>query len=187
MACEAYAIDFDDWWFGGLNNGVQETWPEGFVYPCLSRIWWHRWLVHLGYLPFGDVWDCPSAPADYSDSHIRFRGGGYNTGSQSYGINYWLFAPTQRHPRSRIEKPSLVWHVSDSESSWLTDQHNQTVRIYASLQIFTGQISQGHEGGSNILFCDGHVEWMKQETIYPLNISGPLKNDQYWGEYNSGY
>ncbi len=193
VASESYAIDYDDVWYGGINYGNQESWPEGFIPGCLQRVMWQRWLVHLGYLTFGDVWNCPSAPEDSGRADAegkRWRGGGYPQGKQSYGINYWAFFG-ENHPRSRIEKPSLLWHVSDSESSWLTDDNlalygGDVFRIYASNQFYTGQISDGHEGGSNILFSDGHVEWMKQGTIYPRRTSGPLKNDQYWGDYNSG-
>ncbi len=85
-----------------------------------------------------------------------------------------------------IERPSLLWHIADAESSWLTADPVIVFRIWSDLALWAGALSGGHEGGSNILFCDGHVEWMKKETIYPRRTSGPLKNDQYWGDYNSG-
>ena len=160
---------------GGLNFGNQET----YVPPAPGdpfRVTWHRWLIHLGYLPFGEVWDCPSTPPDFSFNHIRYRTDDRPSGPASYGINYWhFFQPTSR---SNIDAPSVVWHVADTQKSWVTDPSLNVWRIIHNYWLHGGMISEIHSGGSNVLFTDGHGEWMKRETLFPMKPD----NEQYWDD-----
>ncbi|MBN1444554.1 MAG: prepilin-type N-terminal cleavage/methylation domain-containing protein [Candidatus Omnitrophica bacterium] len=163
VAFEMYAQDNEQYW--------PQSIPTGF----------DSWMVLLapyagGTLPYDKdrfrnvIWKCPSVKSTRYD--------------YTYGMNYTFEATyyAGRVPAVRIRSASKTVLVADSVRTWPPPASNPygypSQRInYVSSSGGYGVIDlTRHNGGSNCLFCDGHVEWRDPSSIPTLQT-----NIFWWG------
>ena len=114
----------------------------------------------------GTVFHCPSAitgALSWTGERVRYP--------VSYAINARLgIDHTDSGKRTRLYYPSETFLVMDTNNTQRPYSDNQ---IYYQLEPFPCRIPI-HSGGLNVLFCDGHVGWMKADS---LPVSG---TDTFW-------
>ena len=166
---QMYSDDFDGW------------------YPKYTG--WGNELRDAGFLSTSDeVLRCKSV-----------KGGQHGFGS--YGRNYYLDANATgswlggdgRLSDQLIDKPSDYWIMADSAQyeEW-NDTYGYTVtsglgayRIHYSSSSVPpssssySRIAWRHNGGANLLFCDGHVAWYLSDEVWPRTTA----NRHLYGKY----
>lgn len=82
------------------------------------------------------------------------------------------FADWRPYRRSQVSDPSHTILVAEqwdygnrigNESASLTSQGSEEIAFFY------------HSGGSNHLFCDGHVSWLTGSTVSPINLWSAVK------------
>ncbi|MFH2068886.1 MAG: DUF1559 domain-containing protein, partial [Candidatus Omnitrophota bacterium] len=106
------------------------------------------YLKSSGYMNRGCLLDCPSKP--------NTNAGGNDYGVVDYAIST-SFAGTKL---DRVISPSEKVAFADSHVGY---KHDATGTQGTYWWNATGiGVNWVHSGGANFLFCDGHVEWIKQ-------------------------
>jgi prepilin-type processing-associated H-X9-DG protein len=146
------------------------------VFHCPSRDDRFRWsdtspepvvpasglLLELGYEP--------NEPLVHVTAHFSY---GYNvvgSGDSSYlsaqkGLGSWPKLASVDNgaagelPASRVRLPADMIAVSDSDGDGRADYEIVPTR---AANLLPGRI---HSGGANVLFCDDHVQWYRQEDL----------------------
>ena len=142
------------------------------------------------YLKSTQIYSCPSAP-----STIVFSG---NSQFVAYGINYWLdYLGGYPIPatESTISNPSGTILLCDTTGwagspivergyyraypSYYGGFNNRNSTVYG-FDYATPQtrVSDRHFDGTNILWCDGHVKWMKRDILDA--DTGVYAASKYW-------
>ena len=141
------------------------TYPDGLLWP---------------YLQTEDVWQCPNIP--YNPVY-----GPWGSGSQYV---YWGF-PDARWSYTANAQPgydpgSIPWNIKPERvkpsptsvfmifEQWPYDAiaYDNTVNLYnAYYSPGADSLSDCHGGGGNMVFFDGHVEWMHREDDYLQRVS----------------
>jgi prepilin-type N-terminal cleavage/methylation domain-containing protein/prepilin-type processing-associated H-X9-DG protein len=149
----------------------------------ISRFITYGWPAHL--LPYMSsntaVYHCPSTGADFEWPTNRSEKGypfpfniDIGTTRFSYGYNQWAVAsvggyglggaPGSEIRESKIGNPADMIAIGDSDGSGTGDGDISFHRLAApgGPQSFVPPGNR-HKGGANIVFCDGHVEWARQD------------------------
>ena len=143
----------------GLNSPLNNSWM-GLLKLHRGRSW-------------DDVFRCPKREA--AGYGINVWGTGFpSSESELPGLGLggdvdhtqpWTYA--RRVPVSKVRVPSDMIAIGDSHESG-PDQKFGNLRIIMAPLTLTpqsspmGAVGARHNGGGNLLFCDGHVEWAKQ-------------------------
>lgn len=177
-----YMSDGDDWY--PMNIGVGDFgWPSGPA-NSVGTIWYAYIAVYLGWN--GDtshagftrtkLLDCPlyTPPAG---KYLAYDSTSDNWGYNAYGYNYngfgyWNFsnpAQSRRFKGAQIVQPAEKILVADAGPYQSTP--NGGVCIISYVDITTYPVSTRHternpDGGPDILFADGHVNY---ETLDEVN------------------
>ena len=157
-----YASDFDDnlpqnvnaatnyyWWFE-LVDGNKQLYSSMAAPPC-------------GYIQSKAVWNCPSDIQQFT---------GFHSNALSYGYNYrnlGLFG-------SVVTKITTIRNASSviaSADSRTTNSWSATRCIIEPSYNWTANVSRRHNGGSNVVFVDGHTTWAKYAEIDSTHWSNP--------------
>jgi len=181
-AVSLYLNDYDQYFpkgyaFGGddsiWNNTTSTNWQDGYWPRILALYLAPRpnFTLHGSEIEtpvMVPLISCPTRPAYY----------------WGYGINYYWDLPGQfgymttsfNVNMSEVYRASETIFLGDSEDSdyatlWLYDP----VIVRYWLTITTGNVEQAriqgaasymrHEGGSNLLWCDGHVSWQGRQAL----------------------
>lgn len=166
-----------DWY--PLNFGVRDyKWPSGttttFWYAYIARyMGWNGDTSLAGFTRL-KIFDCPLFKPS-SNTSLSYASEGENGIYNSYGYNYiggatedggfgyYNFSdPSQciRIRHSQVNQPEIKVLVADSGPYHLTpdDQGTGTILIHPNLISSPNYpVSKRHNGGSNVLFADGHV------------------------------
>ena len=132
-------------------------------FPSYGGYWFRNINRYLPYLSLWSkernvVWRCPSDPA------YRF-----GTTGLSYGYNIASFGnPTRGYIHiTRISRPSSRILIADSEPHSNGSCKDAILHVPGYYPL-----SERHNGGSNVLFVDGHVEWALMQDIYDAAHDG---------------
>jgi len=170
LAFAMYGDDYDGYW-------PPISWNPTAPFPAAVGFFNHltpgSYPWNGGYLSSTRVLDCQSVKDKSRYDH------GTNDIYGSYGMNVGLSSGGWLK-FSRIPTPSTWWHIADTEP---IPPGSGTYRVTGDASSSSyGQISNRHSNGANILFCDGHVTWMRTTDIFPKSAA----NTQYWATW-SGY
>jgi prepilin-type processing-associated H-X9-DG protein len=149
-------------------------------------------IYSLNYLPNADVMLCPSSrPRGQSDPHysytfyhpqkLIYTSYGYNwAGFGEYWFQTW-------HNFSEVKQPSRTYWVADN-----TDQ--PFAASLPGMYFFGDAVDDGflytwrHGDGFNVLFLDGHVEYLPYKTIQIHHNNGAAfaggGNPEAWWDLN---
>jgi len=114
---------------------------------------------------------CPSRPYLYSPTDYWYYGQGYNTGSEDGSIPGF-----NGRTQSEVNKPAekiLVaeWDRCNSGPPMKADGSLSTSNLLWGNSTSFWAVCRVHQGGSNVLFGDGHVKWMNPD-VYHSRIAG---------------
>jgi prepilin-type processing-associated H-X9-DG protein/prepilin-type N-terminal cleavage/methylation domain-containing protein len=170
-----------------LNVYVTET---GF-YPAANRLhhgatliatygWQAQLVPHVS--ENRAVFKCPSADSKFawttnqSSTGIAYP---FNIGRAelfSYGFNGMGVAavggfalsiePSEAMPATKVKSPADMIAIGDSVGDGFRDGE---ITFHRFQTIPVGPPGTRHNGGANIVFCDGHVEWQKQARWIQLD------------------
>ncbi len=154
LAVEIYCNDYDDWFP-----------PRRNLLPSGASFYWSQILRTTGYVPVsskdveGDthrasgIFRCPSEK--YRPTHVSTD---FTTfGGAHYGFNAFLNYHTWIK-RGRVSKPSVRIMVADCPKP---DIYPDVSRLS-----FSPSNCPRHNGGLNIVYVDGHVEWHTPEEVF---------------------
>lgn len=166
--------------YAGENNG---TLPEAFLDPPVYNITWAHGI--LPYLKNTKVFTCPTAPTE-SWTGVS---GDYLMG---YGLNYSTWgagtADLPHQSPGRLATP-LAMIVSPSDLILVMDSARPAggAAIYTSAVQYdyplTDYLSTRHNGGADVLFADGRVQWYQTEFLAKPNVS----SQHYWFVCNESH
>jgi len=94
------------------------------------------------YVKNKEVFFCPSSNNHNNDRSLRF--------AYDYAMNSRIGTVTPPRSMSQIDSPAEIFLCADSNYEWI----DRAARIDAR-----------HTAGANLVFCDGHVKWMRGSAI----------------------
>ena len=124
------------------------------------------------YIKSTAVFQCPNEPSDYSPP-LR-------------ATDYWYSAPiSQTKQLTDVTKPAQTVLCGDgvAASAALVATHSAITyngnaptlkydgEIWDTTEKTNGKGGRRHMDGMNFLFCDGHVKWLKPETVGAAKVS----------------
>ncbi|MBU0477863.1 prepilin-type N-terminal cleavage/methylation domain-containing protein [bacterium] len=169
LAVHMYLQDHDDWLPLAFHEGGNNWYRNndfllymGYYYDGTSTL---KWLGNKG-----TITECPSAPIGWPKA---WDSASYpNVNYLSYGFNsklgYIDSVITLVRKSGQISFPSEILVATDADE---TDANCYWVDSPLSRQRPTSR----HNGGRNILYLDGHVNWREGEDL-PTDSSDPI-----WG------
>lgn len=171
--------------YGDDNNGHLCLYAEKA--PGKWSTTWRYWMENImPYVKSYKVFECPSRPmGKYSDPSnpywYRFIG---------YGINYYYLASnvegqpgniesgfvmsTVVNPAKTVFLADSIGRIAGSVSGDIMDgpyKYNGKNCIYSDIATpkdlppYEYMVSDCHNGGANVAWCDGHASWMKQTKL----------------------
>jgi prepilin-type processing-associated H-X9-DG protein len=185
-----YTQDYDErypnysYYDNSSTPGVVAPGPEngGEWYPSATATYWFWQNMIYPYVKSVQVFICPSSPS--AGANYKAPNGIYGPYSQHYGINASTgFIPTGRWGAagphiSIVQAPAKTYLFGESSQyvmSW--DYANGPVtsnndympgicRLFPTSTATTSDCWNGrHFDGMNVGFADGHVKWLKAETL----------------------
>ncbi|MCD6218762.1 DUF1559 domain-containing protein [Candidatus Calescamantes bacterium] len=169
LAFNMYTLDYDEYFppKGGLSGG-------SYPFAC-----WNKFL--LPYYKNIKLLECPTekrrAPVSYGS-----RDYGYNTSlipwSSPTTVSGIGYRPGEDIPHVRISMVSapgstiLLGELTPDTTYGANTEWGSMIGIpYQGGGIGNLGVCNRHSGGANYLFCDGHVEWLREEnTLSPRNL-----------------
>ena len=132
------------------------------------------WIKILSqYIKEGLLFRCPSDNAEvFVDWNKPLKDQPENARYSSFAINALLDSKCSmyngRYNNVRaIRKPQYCIYIAESPSSWTSEDHLHPEQWFYNIQLAKGQIAwDRHDGKSNYLFADGHVETLEIEKTY---------------------
>jgi prepilin-type processing-associated H-X9-DG protein len=113
---------------------------------------------------------CPGQKA----SDFVAGGFDYKEGRISYGYNYTYIGLNTPFRLSKVKRPAGMILLADTNPSTPGD-YGYITRWDDAF----APISNRHNGGANVLWCDLHVEWVKRADI----VGGIDIRNKYWDPY----
>ncbi len=156
------------------------AYPRGY-WNCGGQYKWHQPVFDGEYFPGefenyppGHVLLCPTVPYT-GPAGITYRLSGVWYGTNP-GCNGWMTG-VNGHNVEGVEKPSQTFLLMEGSynSSW-ENGYDGTYAIHSSWDIMQAKVNNRH-GGNNVVFCDGHVEFLTKdwrpeyEGIQPMPLS----------------
>ncbi len=165
LAVMQYSQDYDELYpyapWGGGNAGTRALGLLTEPYHKSSQLW----RCPSDSQSSGAVWTPNSVPA-----------GRYPYQNVSYGYNIWYFSgPLNNNNPVSLAKPQNAAQLGLVMGSWGdnafiidnvdTQDYAPPARIEGSLQSPNSNVREGHLGGGNFLYADGHVKWVKSQNL----------------------
>ena len=121
---------------------------------------WHKIRP---YIKNYDVYKCPSLGTPGADPSVYFH--------YARGFNYFINAASL----GAINKPSETLMAGEKNSyEWCIFPDSFLDNGSFPYNPSDYRVDQRHSDGSNFLFCDGHVKWMKRHLTDPDGVyTGP--------------
>jgi len=140
MAMLQYVQDYDET-FPTERNGVDG--PVWYTNGTTTYTTYGNYqpLVYP-YVKNKEVFFCPSSNNHNNDRSLRF--------AYDYAMNSRIGTVTPPRSMSQIDSPAEIFLCADSNYEWI----DRAARIDAR-----------HTAGANLVFCDGHVKWMRGSAI----------------------
>ena len=171
-----YTQDYDEYY--PLQNHAE----AGTVY--------RYWPVFVQpYIKSTQVFDCPS------DS-MRFTNLSGYSDNFAYGLNYWIASrpPSAMVSLAVVERPAetlMVAETGNRVSSSVTmgwpmiysshyGANNPSDSTYGFNATSRARLSDRHLEGTNVLWADGHVKWMRTTVLEADVGSGIGTDSKYW-------
>jgi prepilin-type processing-associated H-X9-DG protein/prepilin-type N-terminal cleavage/methylation domain-containing protein len=168
------------------------------VFHCPSRdgrsIWtteapsakWPR--ANKFYTGFGYELDEPlldaSSPFSYGyNAGWGYGHGGIETGNLGLGALIWadpeFDSPLREIRAGKIKVPSEMVAIADSKSDGPMPAEIRWAGGWVSegIESIYGPVGRIHSNGANILFCDGHVQWILKNYINPDDLTKMTADD----------
>lgn len=175
-AMQMYVQDYD------------QTYPSSWYGTAYGPNTGYTWrIASLPYIKNVQVFYCPSAPASSKtwDGSPAFTPNEWNLHS-SYGYNqiHWdstspnLLNPPSGRAEAVITSPAETILLAEKQDA--IDQiafQPDTVYTYGNAEPLA---SRRHSEGSNFLFGDGHVKWLKPDGVAEPLVSGGGNDRSYW-------
>lgn len=179
-------------WYASLatTTGLHDDKPIPAGGTCNINGGWTN-TTPVGNLPIG-IWGCPS-------NSLQFKpfGSGINTGEISYSINsddsHRYIDARSANPENRFlgikmtrfAQPTELYAMFDAHSyrSWEDGLTGPNAEPPSALGI--DYVSYRHNSGLNVLFADGHVEWIKGPLMGVALLAGQ-PNDFKAQHYTNG-
>ena len=158
LAFAMYAQDYDE----RMPRG------SGYVAPTTIQATYGEWYITLEpYIKNTQIYNCPSAP--YTD----INSGGVNSGPTwpGYGVGYTRNLWSSMLPLAQIVEPAnciLLVEGRNNYARWQCPAHlagTSPDPSGSSPATNYGWSYNRHNDGSNYLFFDGHVKWIKVDPI----------------------
>jgi len=186
LAVNMYCEDYDDYLPAAWELLTHRVWVT-YLLPYLMTGKTYG-VLPASQVPYFDLWGgfyntpktvrsifwCPSGMNERYVAYGNLATGGPNYGYNGYcgRINAygWPTYPNQsRKKRGRIIEPSKAFLIIDvragSGNTYVHYEH-----LFPRYKVYVGEVlSRRHNGGPNILFVDGHIEWKKWEQIKDYN------------------
>ncbi len=163
LAVMMYCSDYDE-----MYPARQRPLPQPFIYNGYS----HRAILwYMAIEPYHknvQVFNCPS-------TEVTWRG--QYTGDTRYGINTIIGGNNTAYSMAQIEYPAETIIIGESDWTHSTADYGWSnswmLHYYPHVSRF---IPQRHNGGANIILCDGHAKWynIPLDPNYTGNGSVPL-------------
>jgi len=147
--------------YSAENNMQVPNQPSGVVAPGYNATYWERLAPYAGYegemrasdeAARGTVMHCPN--------HTEWEG------AFSYFANRYLFTPTDDIRVNAIEEPSdkILFYEVHTRMQWpIASYYGAGTGKSPFFPAFT---HHAHDGGSNFVFVDGHVEFTDKSLNY---------------------
>jgi prepilin-type N-terminal cleavage/methylation domain-containing protein/prepilin-type processing-associated H-X9-DG protein len=123
------------------------------------------------------VFRCPSANPNYMNGH----GVGLANGYTQYGVNS-IIAANSQSPTTKWVSPSSSFMLADASVPQIkppgTVQYNCAISKKTPGADNKNGFGARHSDGVNVSFCDGHVKWVKMESIPESTDTG--NNPLFW-------
>ena len=175
LASTSYVDDNNGWYFNayfGMVGSWAITW-DSYLCGYLGR---NDFNFHIQRHPVLDVYGCPSDKSSPKYSGTTFLG------QRSYCVNYYITCWDGGTPSATLRITKFVKPTSEAplffeshhdagyqnSGYWMTARPEGWVSRYTlEYNIYkpTSMYPDYHGGGSNVLFCDGHVLYQKYQEI----------------------
>ncbi|MEO7932872.1 MAG: prepilin-type N-terminal cleavage/methylation domain-containing protein [Chthoniobacterales bacterium] len=185
------------------NNNILSNSAYGSTTLATNNSTTYKWMDAIyPYASSEKIFLCPSDTGAKYRASQNLKSGETSTDYGSYGLNgaYSAAGDGQTPPRSsalyqvnrlQLEDPvNTVW-VTDTNNrggngsfgfTWTNAGANPSLTSTSPRQL--DKIIERHHNGTNVLFCDGHAELRKLETLTPTHsvtdpVDGATKNVMY--------
>lgn len=160
-------------YFNFYLDDYDEFFPRHY-FPSAPNPWFHKLaFLYMKTMQFEHpskmprVFSCPSVlPPYYGWGNNDWL----NTKRVSYGYNYSTFGDSAKPTKlSKVKKPSQTVMLTDIEvrpSGYWIFYHPGVRTINGGSYTTNWGVADWHSKGTNILWADGHVSWMKESTLY---------------------
>jgi prepilin-type N-terminal cleavage/methylation domain-containing protein/prepilin-type processing-associated H-X9-DG protein len=182
-----------------------ETYPvNNFAYGNGIPAFLTSWMIHVQpYMKNVQVYECPDAAANNNNNFLNMTANGqtYRLPERMIGANEWVVGrvgwtdhdggrPLDPLAEADIRRPADTPLAADALFVvWNTPRRVAMANWFVEGQqwwAFPNSLAEGvnprwarHNGGSNIIYCDGHVKWLQQRAIdeVPARAGQPFPNN----------
>jgi len=171
LCCLLYIQDYDGY---GIHDALTKYGGGNDVH-C-ATLWPYLNFNSTTSRPQHPIFDCPT---NYGSRNITVWWG------TDYGVNYYLCADNTRAPikAERLKRPDKTMLIIDRSN--LASKNGGNARYVTADSIVSAYPL--HSGGFNILYWDGHVEWMQKTSIPGILVSDGIHYSGFWTGGNSVY
>ncbi|MGC4047953.1 MAG: DUF1559 domain-containing protein [Armatimonas sp.] len=187
LALMMYSQDYDETLAGNTFHAAGLGKPLGFMQPydAADSTTWRIWARDLmPYVKNMGVFKCPQTKPRSADGPCDYLGTGANpcelTAAGAGTTNYLLNGIVASQAIAAIQTPADTVYVHEvrnfnrvaQEKPRLvpgdsTKAYNFTLDFYDSL----------HNGGANMLFCDGHAKWQRRDAMRYAQFGAPVASN----------
>lgn len=150
------------WWFQAIEPYAGATWTNGTVWQCPGS----KVFVYIRADKYPTDWGAQGSYAynafgsDYYGNQSPAVALGLGRGFSTQGNVFWDHTPSVRE--SMLLRPADMIAIADTPYSRdRLDAHTNNLNWFQ----YTPRATW-HKAGDDVLFCDGHVEFLKRMKIY---------------------
>ena len=185
LAARMYAQDFDEYYVPKYNclafddaahpdhcTSPSQGTPAGVITPAMTE-WLPSSVAPAGsdyllksYLKSEQIRLCPSRPLETQEPGEPASEGRYvlNSWDSYFGEGRDETGP-QNQPDSKVSDPAGTLLVLEHTNNASECQAGQQAGSGDLLKDVPGHWQKSHSGGMNVLWCDGHVKWVRVDAL----------------------
>ena len=181
MAFVNYAQSFDDYYMQYIFYNSSRRWMNVLaIYSFgVSDIGYGTVENNADSAKWPAVYACPSARQNPAEDSWRAKGQD-NVVKLSYGMNYHFYTYSDYDHTSSELNEAERWNLlkttrfkNPSQKVWLADiQHafGGSYILYSPVSgtLSSWKVADWHNGGTNVLWLDGHVDYWKEKALHDL-------------------